>query len=88
LRFGSRDADKAAYQEQQVQVPLKSDAYTTHASTFVKNASQLQEQHLRKYLRCRELQPPANSGSLSWLCGDDLLIKDDLYVQEKVDYEK
>jgi hypothetical protein len=46
------------------------------------------QQHLRKYLRCRELQPPANSGSLSWLCGDDLLIKDDLYVQEKVDYEK
>jgi hypothetical protein len=69
-------------------VPLKSDASHTHASTFVKNASQLQEKHLRKYLRCKELLPPANSGSLSWLCGDDVFIKDDPFMQEKVEIEK
>jgi hypothetical protein len=63
---------EAAYQKQQV--PLNSDAVTTHASTCVQTASQQQEQHLRKYLRCRELLPPVDSGSLSWLCVVDLFI--------------
>jgi hypothetical protein len=81
-----QECGELAYHKQQVQ--LDSDAITTHASTCVQTASRQQEKHLRKYLRCRELLPPVDPGSRSWLCVVDLFIWDDLHMQRKVDTEK
>jgi hypothetical protein len=37
------------------------------------------------YLSCRELLPRGDAGSLSWLCDENKIIWDDLYMEGKLE---